>query len=463
MQPTSLYFNHSLSASSFPVTGYRRLIYVLLEIKGGEGATGLPSNLSFLLDTSESMRIRLVTDEQFTELARNGLAQEVMTDGVPAYQIKAVSNELINQFPRRIDFVSQALKVAGDYLRSNDLFNVVAYASNSQVLVAPSMGKERQRLQQIAHDLEYLHLGDETHLAEGISLALRELNKAPDKRHAPRLILLTDGYTRNVKDCYELARQAKRNGIKLTTMGIGNDFNEELLISLSDLTGGNAYYIETPEKLPEAFKKELGSALSIGYRNVEVKIQLAMGVELRRVHRVLPELSDFDEGPDLGSSYSLWLGDYDPDLPQTLLLELVIPPLDEGNHPLAQLLLAWDEPLGGWIRQSKRENVEIMLSTHATAFINERVLNIVEKVGAFRLGNKALEAAQNAARTDDQGEKVSATIRLRQAATQLLNMGESSLAGRMLYQAERLEKNGNIDPESTKQLRYETRRLTHRL
>jgi len=95
MAATKLNLKYSFAASAIPVTGQRRLIYVLVDISGGEGADSLPSNLSFLLDTSDSMRIRLVTDEQFSELAKNGLAQEVMTDGVPAYQIKSLINNLI--------------------------------------------------------------------------------------------------------------------------------------------------------------------------------------------------------------------------------------------------------------------------------------------------------------------------------------------------------------------------------
>lgn len=463
MPKTNLNLTLSLAASTFPVTGYQRLVYALVEITGGEGADSLPSNLSFLLDTSDSMRIRLVTDEQFVELAKNGLAQEVMTDGVPAYQIKSVSNDIISQFPRRIDYVSQALILAGEFMRPVDTFSVVAYASRSQVLIPPTLGKEKQRLQQAARELEYLKLGDETHLAEGMALALRELQQAEGTQFAPRLIVLSDGYTRNVKDCFELARQARKSGIKLTTMGIGIDFNEELLISLADITGGNAYYIETPDRIIEGFRKELGAALRISYRNLEVKVLLAQGVELRRVHRVLPELSDFDKGPGQENSYSLWLGDYDPSAPQTLLLELVIPPLAAGSHPVAQMMLVWDDPKGGKLRETRRSQLNVALSNHATAFIDERVLNIVEKVGAYRLGTKALEAAQNAALSADQNERSSATLRLRQAATQLLNMGEESLADSMLQQAEHFQQSGQIDPEGTKQLRYATRRMTQRL
>jgi Ca-activated chloride channel family protein len=213
----------------------------------------------------------------------------------------------------------------------------------------------------------------------------------------------------------------------------------------------------------------LGQALHISYRNVEVKLQLPAGVELRRVHRVLPELSLFDQGADLsakpgsGSSYTLLLGDYDPTAPQALLLELIIPPWPAGSYRLAQVLLAWDDPSGGLARPNQRQDIVLQMSSMTTAPLDERVMNIIEKVGAYKMGEQALEAAQNAARTASENDKNAATVRLRQAATRLLDMGEAALAETMLHQAETLERSGNVDPEAAKRLRYESRRLTQRL
>ena len=75
------------------------------------------------------------------------------------------------------------------------------------------------------------------------------------------------------------------------------------------------------------------------------------------------------------------------------------------------------------------------------------------------MGSQALEAAQSAAKSTNPDEKGAATIRLRQAATRLLDLGEESLADTMLRQANDLENSGGIDPEATKKLRYETRRI----
>lgn len=471
----SLKLSSSLASPVIPVTGQQRLVYLLIEVSGGEGTQPLPSNLGFILDASDSMRIRLVTDEQFMELVRNGQAHEVMTDGVPAYRIKSISSDLISKFPRRIDYVSEALVIAGEYLRAVDRFCVVAFAERAQCMVSAMPGKEKARLVQTARELERLRLGDGTHMAEGIALAFQELQRPPGSSaaltppgavplgFASRLILLTDGHTLKVKECYEWAQRARQAGIKLTTMGIGVEFNEDLLIPLADITGGNAYYIETPDQIPQVFRRELGAALRISYRNVEAKLLLPVGVELRRVYRVLPELSAFDQGPNMNNSYSLLMGDYDPAAPQAMLVELLAPAWRAGDYRLAQVLLAWDDPANKNIRQNQRQDVVIHVAEASSGTFDGRVMNIVEKVGVFKMGTQALEAAQNAAMTASREDRSNATVRLRQAATRLLDMGEPALAEAMLLQANMLEQHGNIDPDATKRLRYETRRLTQNL
>ena len=64
-----------------------------------------------------------------------------------------------------------------------------------------STGKERGKLNKQARELEYLDLGDETLMAEGLAMVLNELQDKKTGNLADRIILLTDGYTKNVKQC----------------------------------------------------------------------------------------------------------------------------------------------------------------------------------------------------------------------------------------------------------------------
>jgi Ca-activated chloride channel homolog len=466
MPPTdTLQLTCSLNEPSLRQSDQARLMYLLVEISGGGDGQTLPMNLGLIIDVSDSMRIRLVTGEQFKELAGSGYAHEIITDGVPAWQIDAAPPQILNQLPRRIDYLRDALINASEYLRATDRFSLVAFAGRAVTLIPTQSGAERQQLLQTAKDLEFVSLGDGTLMDAGMSLGLEELQRHQDVQseanlvRASRLILLTDGHTLNVEACYAVARQARQMGLTISTMGLGTEFNEDLLIPLADMTGGHAYYIERPDQLPSAFHTELGAARGVRFRNLELKFRFPSGVELQRVHRVLPELGPIDPGANMEGSYALPLGSYDPSTPPALLLELLIPAWQAGTYRLAQTLLAWDDPeaatSGGMVRQNMRQDVLAQVELSPSQSFNPHVMNLVEKVSAFKLGMQALEEAQS-------GDRQAATLRLRQAATRLLDMGESALGGEMLRQAETLEKTGSIDPSTTKKLRYETRRITQK-
>jgi Ca-activated chloride channel family protein len=90
-------------------------------------------------------------------------------------------------------------------------------------------------------------------------------------------------------------------------------------------------------------------------------------------------------------------------------------------------------------------------------------MNVVEKVGAFKMGAHALDGAQSASLADEPQAREAATLRLRQAATRLLDLGEVALADSMLKQADALVNSGSLDIEVTKKLRYETRKISKNL
>jgi Ca-activated chloride channel homolog len=443
--------SHQVSASTQP-----QLVYLLVEIGGGEGAHSLPVNLGLVIDTSDSMKIRLVTEEQFAQMAGNGSAKEVLTDGIPSWQIEAVPDELVRQFPRKIDYVQDALSAVSEFLRPTDRFSLAAFASWAEMLIPSSPGTARLRLTKAAQDLEGLQLGDETHIAEGLSLAFTDVYGMNSSRCADRIILLTDGHTRDIRECYAWARRAREVGLAITTMGVGAEFNEDLLIPLAEMTGGNAYYIETPEQIPAVFRRELDAALGVRFRNLKLHVRLSRRVGLRGAYRVLPELGGVERDISADNLHTFYLGGFGPATPPVLLLELVVPPLDPGNYRLARMGLSWNDPEGNTTRNDEEQAVIIQLTTSSTPAINERVMNIVEKVAAYKLGIDALEVVEN----DD---RASAIARLRQAATQLAKVGEKELAVSMSVQADYLEQQGGLDPNAAKQLRYNTRRITQRL
>jgi Ca-activated chloride channel family protein len=92
----------------------------------------------------------------------------------------------------------------------------------------------------------------------------------------------------------------------------------------------------------------------------------------------------------------------------------------------------------------------------AAAAYEPRVMNLVEKVTAFKLQTRALAEAEL-------GNTSGATQKLRAAATRLLDLGELDLAEKTRQQADQLEQGAKLTAETQKELKYATRRLTQKL
>jgi Ca-activated chloride channel family protein len=152
------------------------------------------------------------------------------------------------------------------------------------------------------------------------------------------------------------------------------------------------------------------------------------------------------------------LGELEKGRTRSLLVELLVNPRPAGRYRIAQTEIRYDVP--GLKIAGEKVKADILLDFTAEAGqarqYDAEVMNIVEKVTAFKLQTRALEEAK-------MGNVTGASQKLRAAATRLLEMGEDDLAQSALDEAENLEKSGQMSSRGTKKLRYETRKLTQRL
>jgi Ca-activated chloride channel family protein len=440
-----------------PATGNPRLVYLLLEVGAGADSNSLPVNLALVVDVSESMHFRLATEAQFEDLARRGLLKEVLVDGVPAWQSSGIPREVLTGMPRKIDRVKEALLSAVEQLRSSDRFALIAFAGQAVTLIPNTSGAEKRRLLDSVGGLDQLQLGDDTRIGRGMALGFDELERGTGARLANRMLVLTDGFTQDEADCRADAARARQARIPISTMGLGGEFNEELMIPVADQTGGEAYLLEDPDDIPEAFARELQRAQAVRYRGLEMKLRPSSGVEVRAVYRVRPTIAPLEVFNDDGS-YSFSLGDLVTGEDPALMLELIVPSRQPGVYRLAQALLACDDPAGGPTGLKTRADVVVEYTADPAQAAHQvpEVMHVVEALSAYKLQRRAQADLES-------GDVGGATRKLRAAATRLLDMGEQALAAEVERQAEELEQHGRADPQRTKRLRYETRKLTQRL
>ena len=101
------------------------------------------------------------------------------------------------------------------------------------------------------------------------------------------MILLSDGLANvgpsSTSDLSSLGRELRTEGISASTIGLGDDYNEDLMTALAEASHANYYYVKDAEKLPGIFAEELGSARSLIARTITIRIEAPDGVRLKEI------------------------------------------------------------------------------------------------------------------------------------------------------------------------------------
>jgi len=295
-------------------------------------------------------------------------------------------------------------------------------------------------------------------MLHGINAAVEEVRKNFSRERMNHIILLTDGLTLHEGRCKEKCIMAAEEGISVSTIGVGDDFNEKLLLDIANSCRGTSYYIDVPRDIPSIFERELRGVQNIVVRNPELQIKMAKDVHVRRAYKVKPLINDLGAVPTIDRTCTVRLTDLGKEETQSLLFELVLPSRQSGTYRVAQVALTYDIPGQGATTSTVTSDVTITYTPdpNQTSVVTPRVMQVVDAVSVFRQQTRALELAQA-------GDRSKATQLLRSAATQLLQQGHKELADQAMAEATRIERGAAATSAGTKKLEYGTRKLTQLL
>jgi Ca-activated chloride channel family protein len=173
-------------------------------------------------------------------------------------------------------------------LRPEDELALVDYDDEVRLLAPLAPARERELLRVLGA----VQAGGQTNLSGGWLKGVEQLRGA-DGDGGRTLLLLTDGLA-NVgitepDALVALARGARDEGVATTTIGFGDDFDEELLTAFADAGGGNAHWAATPDAAPAIFAQELEGLTRLVAQNVSVEIRPREQVEVLAVLNEYPQ------------------------------------------------------------------------------------------------------------------------------------------------------------------------------
>ena len=221
-------------------------------------------------------------------LALDLVAAEVHRPGQPLNQVDLVLvlDRSGSMAGSKIESARRAVCELIDGLGPRDRLALVSYSNSATthmgLTTASESGKRAMRQAVLS-----IREGGGTNLGDGLETGISLLRQARSDGGAPvgRVVLITDGLANSgITDpasLGQMASRAAREEFTVSTVGVGEDFNEVLMTLLADRGRGNYTYLSDPATFAEVFRHEF-----LGARNV-VASGLALSLELPESMRLL--------------------------------------------------------------------------------------------------------------------------------------------------------------------------------
>lgn len=190
-------------------------------------------------------------------------------------------------------------------LRDDDIVSVVLYNSSVEVIVPATKATDRA---QIIKKIKRITAGGSTALFAGVSKGAAEVRKFKESESVNRVILLSDGRAnvgpKSPRELERLGASLVKEGISVTTLGLGLGYNEDLMSRLAAAGSGNHMFVEEADDLIAVFNNEFNDLMSVVASDFEIIARVAPGVRPVRVLGTKADISGQEVSIPLAQLYS---------------------------------------------------------------------------------------------------------------------------------------------------------------
>ena len=235
--------------------------------------------LEVILDTRKQLLASNSGESLDVLLRLRALKQEVDTS--PQRAQLAVSLVIDRSGSMNGGKLDEAKRCALDLLsrlKDGDWVSVVIYDDQVEVLLETMSVRMAKALLPLR--LDEIEPRNMTNLHGGWLKGAETLAPRAGRGMVSRVILLSDGQANRGllerEAIYEQVRELASAGVTTSTVGIGFDFNEELMTGIATAGQGNSWYGQRAEDLAESFDAELGFLTSLVWQDVRVELTTSL-------------------------------------------------------------------------------------------------------------------------------------------------------------------------------------------
>ncbi len=397
------------SRPSLPSLDEQQLSYVLLRFSAPPGARNTPPppiNLCLVVDISTSM---------------SGHRLDVVKD---------TTIQLLRQ------------------LKPNDRFSLVTFNDRAEVI---AQGWQADQTKKIETDIRMLQADGGTEIYQGLEAGYKTVHHYYNPKYINHIVLLTDGRTYGDEDrCFILAHQAHQHDIGISSLGIGDEWNDEFLDRLANITGGSVTFVAHSTDIKNYLQDKFFALSHIFANQVTYQYADGMGAKLQYAFRIEPDVMPIEEHDGRFS-----FGQIPLDGRLTILLEFLVHPIPPATSRvyLSQGQISMQIPLHSDPDFAAPLHLNQKVGTDEQAVEPPKtIIHALSKITLYRMQQRAQQEIE-------QGQINVATQRLQNIATHLLSQGEHKLARQVFKEIDQINETHVLSPNGKKHIKYGTRSL----
>jgi Ca-activated chloride channel homolog len=369
METVSFKFSHH--QKHVPTTGLEKA-YLLIELEGKavRKMERSPINLSLVLDRSGSM------------------------SGAPLEYCKEASKFVVSQ------------------LTDKDLFSLVVFDDEVDTVIQPDHVIHKDLLKK---HIDQIDTRGMTNISGGLMKGCQHVLKQKKGQFVNRVILLSDGNA-NVgitehNQMMKVVQEYQKAGLTISTMGVGDYFDEEMMEGIADHGKGNYYFINQLEEIPDIFAKELEGLLSVVAQNLSLQITPKDGIEITNI---------------FGYTYKgheLSLGDMFADETKSILIEYRVPGKIEGIHDVFDITWSFVDVTDGVKTCEFNCNIPIEFTKDLNKLSSKNINEYVQKQVEITKTAQIIEVAMD---LFDEGNVETGKAILQEQAAKMSNLATAT-------------------------------------
>jgi len=305
---------------------------------------------------------------------------------------------------QKLQQAKEAVRQALARLSDGDILSLVTFSEKVSSVLEPTAVNEQAR-RVVESALQEITAGGRTALCGGLELGLEKALAA--KQDTELVLLLSDGQANvgetDVEKVGYRALQARQKGLIVSTIGVGLDYNEALMVEIATQGGGRFYHVQDAGQIGAFLTGELGEAADLVARDAHIQLQLPAGTVVMPLSAAYPASQD-------GSRATLAIGDIPRGIELEIPIRVTLPAHSEGKKASFEGALTYRSPADHHLKTTLNrvtvrfvEATAFQLREGVVAPVVERVLGQWKAASVLGVSRAAAKSSAEGARQAKEG------------------------------------------------------------